>query len=107
MWGYVSTDKAAEVANANQFFDSVLERLAFVCSVVVVSVIAVVLDHVCIGGVGCFVRWWDEIGMEGFVEKSRSRTLRGAYLVKRGCRGSLGLESGRGGGLSGPVVEGL
>jgi len=45
--------------------------------------------------------------MEGFVEKSRSVTLRGAYLVNYGCLGSLGLELGRGGGLCGPVVEGV
>jgi len=66
-------DKVAEVASANQFFDFVLERLAFVYSVVVVFVIAVVLGHVYIGGVGCFTRWWDEIIMESFVGKSRSR----------------------------------
>jgi len=34
-------------------------------------------------------------------------TLSGAYLVKRGYRSSLGLESGCGGGLFGPVVEGV
>jgi len=34
-------------------------------------------------------------------------TLRGAYLVKRGCLGSLGLESGREGGLSWAAVEGV
>jgi len=41
---------------------------------------------------------------------SRSRdlgTLSGAYLVKHGCLGSLGLESGRKGGLAGVVVEGV
>jgi len=34
-------------------------------------------------------------------------TLSGAYLVKRGCLGSLGLESGRGSGLFGLVVKGV
>jgi len=33
--------------------------------------------------------------------------LNGAYLVKCGCLGSLGIELGRGDGLSGPVVEGV
>ena len=40
---------------------------------------------------------------------SRRRDLgkfRGAYLVKRGCRGSRGLGSGRGGCGVGLVVEG-
>jgi len=40
---------------------------------------------------------------------TRSRDLgklNGAYLVKRGCLGSLGLDSGRGGGLSRSEVEG-
>jgi len=46
MSGYVSADKVAEVASTNQFFDFVLERLAFVCSVAVVSMIAAVLGHV-------------------------------------------------------------
>jgi len=31
-------------------------------------------------------------------------TLSGAYLVKRGCLGSLGLGSGREGGLSGAAM---
>jgi len=44
--------------------------------------------------------------MKGFVKKPRSGPLSGAYLVKRGCLGFLGLGSGRGGGLSGLVVEG-
>jgi len=34
-------------------------------------------------------------------------TLSGAYLVKRGCLGTLGLESGREGVLSGAAVEGV
>ena len=34
-------------------------------------------------------------------------TLRGVYLVKRGCLGSLGLESGSEGGLAGLAVEGV
>ena len=45
--------------------------------------------------------------MKGFIKKSRSRMLSGAYLVKHGWLGSLGLEPGRGGGLSVPMVEGV
>jgi len=35
------------------------------------------------------------------------KTLNGAYLVKHGFLGSLGLESGRGGGLLRAAVEGV
>jgi len=45
--------------------------------------------------------------MKCFVKKPRSGDISGAYLVKRGCLGSLGLESGREGGLSRTVVEGV
>jgi len=34
-------------------------------------------------------------------------TFNGAYLVNRGCLGSLGLDSGYGSGLFGPVVDGV
>jgi len=34
-------------------------------------------------------------------------TLSGAYMVKRGCLGSLGLESGREGGFTRLVTEGV
>jgi len=34
-------------------------------------------------------------------------TFSGAYLVKHGCLGSVGLESGCEGGLAGVVVEGV
>jgi len=35
------------------------------------------------------------------------RTFNGAYLVNRGCLGSLGLDSSHGGGMSGLVEEGV
>jgi len=53
---------------------------------------------------------WLDVLRSGGMRSSRSRdlgTLSGAYLVKRGCLGSLGLESGRGGGLSRSMVEGV
>jgi len=107
MWAFVSTDKAAEMAYANRFFYFILECFALICVMAIVFVVTTVLGHVCVGRVRCFPRWWDEVGMEGFVKKAGSRTLSDAYLVKRGCLGSLGLESGHGGGLSGVVVEGV
>ena len=58
-----------EMAGANQFLDFVLERFTFVYSVTIILMVSIVLGHVDIRGLGCFVRWWDEIGMEGFVEK--------------------------------------
>ena len=65
--GSVPMDKATEMADANQFFDFILERFAFVCSVAIIFIVLAVLGHVGIGGVRCFTRWRDEIGMKGFV----------------------------------------
>ena len=42
-------DKMAKVASANQFFDFVLERFAFVCSVTIIFVVSTILGHVGIG----------------------------------------------------------
>jgi len=73
--------------------------------VAIVFVVAAVLGHVCIGGLdvlrGGGLR-------SAWRASSRSRDLgthSRAYLVKRGCQGSLGLKSGRGCGLSRSVVE--
>jgi len=107
MWVFIFADKAAEVASANQFFNFILKRFALICSVAIVSVVVTVLSHVCIGGLdvlrGGGIR-------SAWMASSRSRdlgTLSGAYLVKCGYLGSLGLASGRGGGLSWPMVEGV
>ena len=67
---FVSADEAGEMADTNQFFYFILECLAFVCGMTIVSVVAAVLGHVCVGRVGCFTRWWDEVDMEGFVHKA-------------------------------------
>jgi len=47
-------DKKAEVAGTNQFFYFILERLAFIGGVVVVSMIFAVLGHIGIGGIQGF-----------------------------------------------------
>jgi len=50
MWVFVSTEKATEMASANQFYYFILERFAFICSVAIVSMVAPVFGHVYIGG---------------------------------------------------------
>jgi len=65
----VSFDKAVKVVDADQFFDFVLKRLTLICGVVVVLVIFAVLGHIGIEWVQGFVWWWDEVRLEGFIEK--------------------------------------
>ena len=73
---------------------------------VVVLVIAAVFSHVRVGGVVVLHGG----GMRSACKASSRRwdlgTFRGAYLVKRGCRGSRGLGSGRGGCGVGLAVDG-
>ena len=69
----VSAKKITKVVGANQFFNFVLKCFAFVCSVAIISVVSAIFGHVSIGGVGCFARCWDEVGMKCFVKKPRSR----------------------------------
>jgi len=59
----VSADEAAEMANTNQFFNLVLECFTFLRGVAVVSVIATIFSHVCVGRSGRLVLWWDEVGL--------------------------------------------
>jgi len=59
----VSADEVAKVANTNQFFNRVLECFAFLCGVVVVSVIAAICIHVGIRGSGRLTWWWYEVGL--------------------------------------------
>jgi len=108
MWVVVSADEAVEMASTNQFFDLVLNCFAFVCGMAIITVIATIFGHVYVGRVGCFTRWRDEVGLKSFIKKAGSGTFRGTYLVKRGCRDSLGLGSSREGGLGrGVAAEGV
>ena len=59
----VSTDKSAEMASTNQFFNFILECFTFPCGVVVVLVVATVFSHVHIGRSSCLAWWWDEVGL--------------------------------------------
>ena len=92
-----SADKVAEMASTDQFFNLILECFTVLCGMAVVSVIAAVFSHVRIEGV-VVLRGG---GMRSTCKASSRRrdlgTFRWAYLVKWGCRGSRGLESGRGG----------
>jgi len=59
----VSMDKAAEMANRNQFFNLVLECFTFLHGVAVVSVIAEIFSHVRVGRSGRLAWRWDEVGL--------------------------------------------
>jgi len=59
----IFSDKAAEMASTNQFFNFILECFTFLSGMVVISVIAAVFSHVCIGGSGRLAWWWDEVGL--------------------------------------------
>jgi len=65
----IFSDKTTEVAGANQFFYFILKRLAFIGVVAIVSMIFAVLGHISVGGVQGFSWWWDEVGLQCFVEK--------------------------------------
>jgi len=81
----IPTDEAAKVACTYQFFYFILECFAFFRSVTMVVVVAAIFGHVGVGRCGCLS------------SRMRERTtVRGAYLVKRGWRGSHGRVSGRG-----------
>ena len=58
-----SADKAAKVASTHQFFNFILECFTVLCSMAMVSVIAAVFSHVCVGGSGRLTWWWDEVGL--------------------------------------------
>jgi len=107
MGKFFSTDKAAEMNGANQFFDFILERFAFVGGVAIISVVAAVLGHVSIGGLEVLRGGGMRSAWSASSRRRDLGTLSGAYLVNRGCLGSLGLVLGRGSGLSGAVVEGV
>jgi len=59
----VSANEAVKMANTNQFFYLILECFTFVCSMAIVTVIATVFGHVNVRRIGCFARWWDEVGL--------------------------------------------
>ena len=86
----VSTDEATEVANANQFFNLVLECFVFLCGVAVVSMIATIFSHVGIWGSGRLAWWWYVVGLQGFVKETGSRDISGCVSGEAGFSGLSG-----------------
>ena len=101
-----SAYKTAKNANTHQFFDFIRECFTVLCSMAMVAVIATIFGHVCVGGVVILHGG----GMRSAYKTSSRRrdlaTFRGAYMVKRGCRSSRGLGSGREGCGVGLAVKG-
>jgi len=77
VWVVLSADEAAKMASTNQFFNLILECFAFICSMAIVTVIAIVFGHVSVGKIERFTRWWDEVGLKSFIKKARSRNTQG------------------------------
>ena len=92
----ISTDEAAKVASMDQFFYFILECFAFFCSVAMVAVVAAIFGHVGVGGVVVLHGGGIRSAWRASSRMWERATVRGAYLVKRGWRGSRGRVSGRG-----------
>ena len=91
----IRTDEAAKVASTDQFFYFILERFAFFRSVTMVAMVPAIFGHVGIERCGCLA-WWGRRSAWRASSRMRERaTVRGAYLVKRGWRGSRGRVSRR------------
>jgi len=85
------------VALVNKFFYFILECFAIFYSVAMVAVVATILGHISIRGSGCLTWWRNEVSCRASSRRRDRATIRGAYMVKRGWRGSRGRVSGRGG----------
>jgi len=92
----ISTDEAAKVASTDQFFYFILECFAFFCSVAMVAVVATIFGHVGVGGVVVLRGGGIRSAWRASSRMRERATVRRAYLVKRGWRGSRGRVSGRG-----------
>ena len=97
----------AWVARTNQLFYFILNRLTFVGGVAIVSVIFEIFGHVNIGGFKVFHGGGMRSAWSASLRRRDLGMFSGAYLVNRGCLGSMGLDLGRGYGLHGPVDEGV
>ena len=63
----IPADEAAKMAGAYQFFDLILERFTFFCSMTVVAVVPTILGHVSVRRGGCLLWWGEEVSLEGLV----------------------------------------
>jgi len=103
----IFSDKTTKIVGANQFFYFILKRLTFVGGVAIVSVIFIVLGPFGIGGFKILRSGGMRLAWNALSRRRDLGMFSGAYLVNRGCLGSLGLDSSCGGSLSGPVDEGV
>jgi len=94
----IFSDKMTKMAGANQFFYFILKLLTFVGGVAIVYMIFDVLGHVSIGGFKVLRGGGMRSAWSASSRRCDLGTFSGAYLLNRGCLGSLGLDSGRGGG---------
>jgi len=92
----IPTDEAAKVASTDRFFYFILERFAFFHSVTMVAMVPTILGHVGVRRCGCLAWWGRRSAWRASSRMREQATVRGAYLVKRGWRGSRGRVSGRG-----------
>jgi len=93
----ISTDETAEVTSTDQFFYFILECFAFFCSVAMVAVVAAIFGHISVRRFGCLACGGIRSACRASSRMRERATVRGAYLVKRGWRGSRGWASGQGG----------
>ena len=89
----IPTDEAAKVASTDQFFYIILERFAFFRSVTMVAMVPTILA---LGGMVVLRGGGRRSAWRASSRVRERATVRGAYLVKRGWRGSRGRVSGRG-----------
>ena len=92
----IPTDEAAKVASTDQFFYFILECFAFFRSVTMVAVVAAIFVMSALGGVVVLRGRGIRSAWRASSRMRERAIVRGAYLVKRGWRGSRGQVSGRG-----------
>jgi len=89
----LSADEAAKVTSTNQFFNFILECFVVLCSVDMIVVVAAILVISTLGGVVVLRGGGMRSARKASSRRRDLGTLSGAYLVKRGWRGSRGLGS--------------
>jgi len=83
----ISTDEAAKVTSTNQFFYFILECFVVFCSVAIVAVVVAIFGHISIRGSGCLAWWWNEVSLQGLIEKAGSGYSKGGISGKAGLAG--------------------
>ena len=93
----ISANVATKVTGTDQFFYLILECFAVFCSMAIVAVVAAIFCHINIRRCGCLACGGIRSACRASSRMRERATVRGAYLVKRGWRGSRGWASGQGG----------